>query len=128
MKIILFDGVCNLCNGTVQFIIKRDKKAIFKFAPLQSEIGKKLVQKNGSDELDTIVFITDTAVFVKSKAVFAIIKELSGLYKLFLIFAILPTAFTDYIYDLVAKYRYKLFGKKNTCMIPSEEIRSRFVI
>jgi len=91
MKTILFDGVCNLCNGAVQFIIKRDKQAVFKFAYLQSKVGQDLHSKfTIADNVDSIVYIDEDKVFLKSKAVFEIIKVLGGFWKILLLFSILP--------------------------------------
>jgi len=128
MNVIIFDGVCNLCNGFVQHIIKNDKKAIFKFATLQSAIAQELL-KNNQDftQIDTVILIRNKVVFIKSKAVFEIAKLLKGYYLLLIPFSILPTFITDFCYDLVAKYRYKLFGKKATCMLPSQAIKNRFL-
>jgi len=126
MKTILFDGVCNLCNGAVQFIIRRDKQAVFKFTSLQSKVGQDL-RSTFAANVDSIVYIDENKVFLKSKAVFEIIKVLGGFWKILLLFSILPTRFTDFCYDIIAKYRYTLFGKKESCMIPTKEIKSRFL-
>jgi predicted DCC family thiol-disulfide oxidoreductase YuxK len=122
MKIILFDGVCNLCNGAVQFIIKRDKQAIFKFAPLQSKVGQELSSKLAITNVDSIIYIDTDTVFIKSKAAFEIVKVLGGFCKILLLFSILPIRLTDFFYDIIAKYRYTIFGKKNSCMIPPKAL------
>ncbi len=129
-KIILFDGVCNLCNSAINFIIKRDKKDIFRYASLQSEIGKKLIaeRKIDTSKLDSILLIDPkVAYYYKSTAALQIAKQLSGLYPLLSVFLIFPTFFRDWIYDIIAKNRYKWFGKKESCMIPTPELKALFI-
>jgi predicted DCC family thiol-disulfide oxidoreductase YuxK len=128
-SIILFDGVCNLCNGIVQFIIKRDPNGKFRFASLQSESGQKLLGKFGlpSDEFDSIVLIQGEQYFLKSTAGLRIIKELGGLWKLLFVFIYLPASFRDFIYDQIAGSRYRIFGKRESCMIPTPELKARFL-
>lgn len=129
-KIILFDGVCNLCNGAVQFIIKRDKKSVFKFASLQSEIGKQLTKERGIDTelLDSIILIEPgIAYYSKSTAALEIMKSFGGIWNATRLFTILPEGFRDIVYDFIAKNRYKWFGQKDACMIPSPELKSRFL-
>lgn len=129
-KIILFDGVCNLCNGAVQFIIKRDKRSVFKFASLQSEIGKQLTKERGIDTelLDSIILIEPgIAYYSKSTAALEIMKSFGGIWSLTRLFTILPEGFRDIVYDFIAKNRYKWFGKKDACMIPTPELQSRFL-
>lgn len=128
-KIILFDGVCNLCNGAVTYIIKRDKKNVFKFAALQSEIGKELVSKFKIDtsKVDSIIFIDGEKHYEKSSAALHIAKHLSGAYPLLFGFIIMPGFIRDSFYDYIAKNRYKWFGKKESCMIPTLELKSKFL-
>lgn len=128
--IILFDGVCNLCNASVQFIIQHDKKNHFKFASIQSEAGQKLLKKYSIDTsaTDSIVLIENNRTYVKSTATLRIAKHLNGLYPLLYGFIIVPAFIRNGIYDLIAKNRYKWFGKKEACMIPSEELRSKFML
>ena len=130
-KIILFDGVCNLCNGAVQYIIKRDKKDTFRYAALQSEIGKKLVNERGIDtsKVDSIILIEpNIAYHIKSSAAIEIMNEFGGLWKIMNIFKyIFPTSFRDLIYDFIAKNRYKWFGKQDNCMIPTPELKAKFL-
>lgn len=129
-KIILFDGVCNLCDGIVQFVIKHDKKDIFRFAPLQSDIGRDILQKIGVDtsEIDSIVlYEPGKSYFIKSSAALEIAFELGGIYSLFILFKILPVFLRNWIYDWVARSRYKWFGKKDACMIPTPEFASKFI-
>ena len=128
-KIILFDGVCNLCNGAVTYIIKRDKKNVFKFAALQSEIGQQLISKFNIDtsKVDSIIFIDGEKHYEKSSAALHIAKQLSGAYPLLFGFMVVPKFIRNSIYDYIAKNRYKWFGKKESCMIPTVELKSKFL-
>ena len=129
-KIILFDGLCNLCNSSVQFLIKRDSKDIFRFVSLQSELGKELLSKLpiAIQKTDSIILYESEAVFYfKSQAVFQIIKSLGGLFNLLLIFKLLPYSICDVFYDYIAKNRYQWFGKKGQCLGPTSEIQSKFL-
>ena len=129
--IVLFDGVCNFCNGAVNFIVDRDKQAKFVFASLQSEIGSEILNNyrlsTRHKALDSIVLVKNNRVYVKSRAALEIAKELDGSWPLFYAFIILPPFIRDFFYDLLAKYRYKLFGKSETCRIPTADIRDRFL-
>ncbi|NBU79814.1 MAG: thiol-disulfide oxidoreductase DCC family protein [Sphingomonadaceae bacterium] len=130
-KIILFDGVCNLCNSSVQFIIKYDRKDSCRFIPLQSELGQKIVKHIGIDitKFDSIVlYEPGSAYYIKTEAVFKILKELNSVYKFFLIFSILPKSVLNFVYDYIAKKRYKWFGKKECCMIPASDLQSKFFV
>ena len=128
-KIILFDGVCNLCNGAINFIIKHDPKGIFKFASLQGETGKQLLAQHNIDpqETDSIVLIDNDQVSVKSSAALRIAKNLNQGYPLLFGFMIIPTFIRNGVYDFIAANRYKWFGKKESCMLPTPELRSRFL-
>ena len=129
-KIILFDGVCNLCNSSVQFVIKRDKRDIFRYAALQSDIGEQLVTQRHIDtsKVDSIILIEPgVAYYTKSDAALEIAKELGGLWKLTSIFTWIPTSIRNAIYDFVAKNRYKWFGKQESCMIPTPELKAKFL-
>jgi predicted DCC family thiol-disulfide oxidoreductase YuxK len=127
-KVVLFDGVCNFCNSSVQFIIKHDSTNSLKFASLQSNFGQDLISKyNLSKSLDSVIYFEDFNIYIKSKAAFKIASNFSGIWKLLLIFKILPTALTDFFYDIIANNRYKWFGKSDSCMLPSKEIRDRFI-
>ncbi|MGM0933082.1 MAG: thiol-disulfide oxidoreductase DCC family protein [Bacteroidota bacterium] len=129
-KIVLFDGVCNLCNGAVTYIIKHDKKDIFRFASLQSELGRKLVSERGMDpdDLDSIILIEPgVAYFRKSTAALEISKDLSGGASLLQYFWFIPESLRDGIYNLIANNRYKWYGKKESCMIPTPELKSKFL-
>jgi predicted DCC family thiol-disulfide oxidoreductase YuxK len=127
--IILFDGVCNFCNGSVNFIIDRDPEKYFKFAPLQSEVGEKLLRENGVDkiETDSVVLIEDGKVYTRTTAALRIARRLSGYWSWFYGFTIVPSFIRDVFYKLFAKYRYKMFGKQEACMLPSPEVRARFL-
>ena len=125
--IILFDGVCNFCNSSVNFIIEHDKKGVFKFAPLQSEFGQKTVEKFGLQNVDSIILVEDDKAYTHSTAALKFIKRLDGIWKLAYVFIIIPRPIRDFFYKLFAKNRYRLFGKKEVCMMPTPEIRSRFM-
>lgn len=126
--IILFDGECNFCEKSVQFIIKRDPNGYFKFASLQSEIGKKLRKKyNVPEHIDSLLLIEQDKWYDKSSAALRIGKNLKGFYKISFVFLIIPKPIRDFFYDILAKNRYKWFGKTNHCVIPSQKIRNRFL-
>jgi predicted DCC family thiol-disulfide oxidoreductase YuxK len=125
--IILFDGVCNFCNSSVNFIIEHDKKGYFKFAPLQSEIGKSLVEKFGLSEVDSIILVENEKAYTHSTAALKFIKHLDGIWKFAYILIIIPRPVRDFFYKLFAKNRYRLFGKKEACMLPTPEVRQRFL-
>ena len=128
-KIILFDGVCNFCNYWVNFIIDHDKQNIFKFAALQSEKGRELLDKFElpKDDFDSFILISQNKVYKKSSAAFEIAKQLNGQLRIFAPFRFLPKTLTDFVYDLVAKNRYKFFGKKEACRIPTLEEKAKFL-
>ena len=127
--VILFDGVCNLCNGAVQFIIKRDKTSKFLFASLQSDFGQSQLQKFGLDpsELHSIIALDNGKFFERSDAALRIASGLAQPWPMLGVFRILPRFFRDWIYDLISKNRYKMFGKRESCMIPTPELKGRFV-
>jgi predicted DCC family thiol-disulfide oxidoreductase YuxK len=127
--IILFDGVCNFCNGAINFVLKQDKKGIFKFAPLQSEAGQRLLQHYNLSmkEFDSFILIDMGKVYKKSAASLRVMNKLPWYWKEAQILRMIPTAFRDAIYDFIAKNRYKWFGKKEQCMVPTPELRSRFL-
>ena len=128
-QVLLFDGICNLCNGLVIFIIKRDSKSKFKFAALQSPAGQLLLKKYGlsTENINTLVYVKGDKIFLKSSAVLHILKDLGGLWKLFFVFIFLPKFIRDFFYNLIAKWRYKILGKRETCMVPNPEILYRFL-
>jgi len=125
-NIILFDGVCNFCSFSVNFIIKHDKKGYFHFASIQSTVGKTLIEKYSLKELDSIILVQDDKAYIYSDAVLHIAKELDGWYRYLYIFRFTPRVFRDAIYKVVAKYRYRVFGKQERCMMPTEEVLERF--
>ena len=127
--IILFDGVCNLCDGFVQFVIRHDGKRQFRFASLQSETGQEILASHSlpADQLSTIVLSCGDEFFTKSDAALRILSNLNGISSLAGIFLILPRFVRDVFYDLVARNRYRLFGRKDVCMIPTPELRERFL-
>jgi len=127
--IVLFDGVCNFCNGSVNFIINRDREAFFKFATLQSPIGAELLEKHNIDraETDSVILIEHTEISMHSTAALRIARKLKGIWPLLYAFIIVPSPMRDFFYKLLAKYRYRLFGKMDVCMIPNPEIRARFL-
>jgi predicted DCC family thiol-disulfide oxidoreductase YuxK len=125
---LLFDGVCNLCNGTVQFVIERDPKANVQFASLQSDFATdKFVELNiPNDYLDSIVLLEEGKVYYKSTAALRLSRHLNGLWPMLYGFIIIPRAIRDYVYDWIARNRYRWFGKQETCWIPTPELRGRF--
>lgn len=127
--VIFFDGVCNLCNGFVQFVITHDKKARFKFASLQSESAKKILMPFDfpASELKTIVLIEKGRIYLRSRAVLRIAKQLDGIWKISALLYIFPSFISDAVYNLIAGSRYKIFGKKDSCMVPAPELKSRFI-
>ncbi|GAB1309338.1 DUF393 domain-containing protein [Urechidicola sp. KH5] len=127
--IILFDGVCNLCNTSVQFVLKNDYKKQFLFASLQSDAAKEILlqfSKNNSD-LDSIILIYEGELYHKSKAILKVCDVLGGRFKLAKIGYILPNRLRDAIYDYIAKNRYKWYGKRENCMIPTPDLKARFL-
>ena len=127
-KIILFDGVCKICDRSMLFIIKRDPNKKFVFASLQSDIGQDLVDKYSlPDDMETMILIEGDVFYIQSDAVLRIVKELNGLWPILGVFDKLPRAIRDYAYKKFSMNRYRLFGKKEQCELPSAEVRSRFL-
>ncbi|MXO35240.1 MULTISPECIES: thiol-disulfide oxidoreductase DCC family protein [Apibacter] len=128
--IVLFDGVCNLCNSTVQFIIKRDKHNQFKFSSLQSEYGQNFLKERNLDSSDfksIILYEPEVAYYTKSTAALKIAQNLGFPYNLLSVFLLIPSFIRDWIYSLISKYRYHLFGKKDSCMVPTPENKRKFI-
>lgn len=127
--IILFDGVCNLCSSAVQFVIKHDSQGIFKFASLQSDFGQHILQEKGlsTGNFDSFILIEKNKTYLKSAAALRVNKLLGGIIALSYVFIIIPKPIRDGIYSLVAKNRYKWFGKKEACWIPTPELQKRFL-
>jgi predicted DCC family thiol-disulfide oxidoreductase YuxK len=129
-KIILFDGICNFCNASVRFIIRHDKKDVFRFVSLQTTLGQEILNHIGVDfkKIDSIVlYEPGIAYYLKSEAAFKIAYELNGLFKFLSFFSVLPKSITNLFYDYIAKNRYKWFGKKESCTIPTSELKSKFL-
>lgn len=126
---LLFDGVCNLCNGAVNFIIDRDPNRHFQFAALQSEFGQQQLDRLGlnQEDFDSLVLLSEGKVYKKSSAALKIAGNLKGLYPLLKVFLIVPPFIRNGIYDIIARNRYKWFGQSDTCRIPTPELRSRFI-
>ena len=130
-QIVLFDGVCNFCSGIIKFIIRKDKKANFKFSPLQSDFSKNLLQHFDITiditNLDTFVYIRHDKAHIKSTAALYVLKDIGGLYRLLFVFITIPGFVRNFLYSLISKSRYKIWGKKDNCMLPNPEIIDRFL-
>lgn len=129
-KIILFDGVCNLCDASVHYVIKHDKNDLFRFVALQSDLGQVILKHIGINpiHIDSIIlYEPEVAYYYKSSAALEIAKGLEGIFTLATLFQILPTGIRDFIYDFVAKNRYKWYGKKEVCLVPSPELLAKFL-
>ena len=126
--VVLFDGVCKLCNGSVNFILHRDRKGRLKLAPLQSDYGRQVLASHEvqSDPMDSIMLLEGKRLSTKSTAIIRISKYLDGLWPLCMIFLIVPRLIRDFIYNIVAKNRYRWFGKYDTCRLPDPEFEDRF--
>ena len=127
--IVVFDGVCNFCNEAVNFIIKRDPEGLFAFTPIQSALAHDLINQHQINNLDvdTFLLIKNKQCFVFSSAALEIAMDLTGPWYMFRIFKLVPSRIRDFFYKLFAKNRYALFGRQETCMVPTEEVRSRFI-
>lgn len=127
--IVIFDGVCNFCNGAVNFIIKRDPLGRFAFTPMQSPAGQELIEKYGAAMVgvDTFLLVKDGQCFERTDAALEITKDLSGLWHWIRVLKVLPRPFRDYFYRLFARNRYKLFGRREYCMVPTVSVRERFL-
>ena len=127
-SVVLFDGVCNFCNGAVNFIIRHDSEKKFKFAALQSEIGLEMRTKyNIPEDVDSIILIENDKTYMHSTAGLRIWKGLGGIWSLAYVFIIVPAFIRDFFYKLFAKYRYRLFGRTEACMLPTPDVRERFL-
>lgn len=127
--VILFDGVCNLCNASVQFIIRHDKKQIFRFAALQSAFGQRVIENfNLTDKnIDSVILFENNSVQLKSDAALSIAKQLGGIYSLLYVFIVVPKFIRNSVYDFIARNRYRWFGKQESCMIPTPELKRLFI-
>jgi predicted DCC family thiol-disulfide oxidoreductase YuxK len=125
--VVLFDGICNLCNASVKWLIKRDKKAKLRFAPLQSDFGRQSLRAHPGQLPDSVVLIDQGKVYTRSAAALRIAGHLGFPWSLLRVFGILPRGLRDAMYGWVAKNRYKWFGKQDACMVPTPALRARFV-
>lgn len=126
--VILFDGVCNFCDASVQFILDRDPKETFHFASLQSEAGQKLLKTyHVPDDMDSMILIEDEKVYYQSAAALRISRHLKGAWKYFYALIIVPAPIRNVAYDFIARNRYKWFGQKESCMLPPPNVRKRFL-
>lgn len=127
--VILFDGVCNFCNNAVNFVIKRDPKSVFKFATLQSSVAQEILKSHNLDnaEMNSFVLIENDKIYSKSTAALRVCSRLKGLWPLMYGFIIVPKLIRNGIYNWIAKNRYAWFGKKEVCMVPSPDVRARFL-
>lgn len=130
LKLILFDGVCNFCNFWVNFIINHDSKKYFKFASLQSNLAQNILKAENINpmEIDSIILKINEKTFTKSSAALQIVKNLDGFWKIFYVLILIPQPIRDFIYDSFARNRYKWFGKREFCRIPTNEERDRFLV
>ena len=127
-RLVLFDGVCNFCNGAVNFVIRHDDGKMFKFATLQSEIGQQMRTKYGiGEDVDSIILIDNGKAYMHSTAGLQIARRLGGIWSLAYVFIIVPASLRDFCYKLFAKYRYQIFGKQDACMLPTPDVRERFL-
>jgi predicted DCC family thiol-disulfide oxidoreductase YuxK len=129
-KIILFDGVCNLCDASVHYVIKNDKNDLFRFVALQSDLGQTILKHIGINPIhidSVILYEPEVAYYYKSSAALEIAKGLNGIFTLATLFQIVPTGIRDFIYDFVAENRYKWYGKKEVCLVPSPELLAKFL-
>lgn len=127
--VVLFDGVCNLCNDAITFIIKRDKKNHYRFAALESDIGAMYLKKHhiNPQEMDSIILIRGERAYTKAGAALRIAQKMSGLWPLLYAFIIIPKFISNAVYDYIARNRYQWFGKKESCMIPTPQLRDKFL-
>jgi predicted DCC family thiol-disulfide oxidoreductase YuxK len=127
--IVLFDGVCNFCNASVNFIIERDTRDHFRFAALQLDAGRQILKENGIEvgRLDTLLLYECGKIYSRSTAALRIARRLAGAWPLFYIFVMVPVPIRDFFYDLFAKNRYRFFGKRETCQIPTPARRAKFL-
>ena len=127
--IILFDGICNLCNSAVQFVINHDPNETFLFASLQSESGQQLLQQYQlpSQQFDSFILLQDKKIYTKSTAALKVAKQIKGAWKSLYIFIVIPSFIRDAVYNWIAQNRYKWFGKKDVCMVPTPQLKARFL-
>jgi len=128
-RLILFDGICHLCTGSVLFVISHDPEGRFSFASLQSAAGQEVLSRYDLPlaAFDSFIYVREGRVYQRSTAALTVVKDIGGIWKVFYIFMIIPRPLRDWLYDLVAKNRYSLFGKRDTCMLPTPELQKRFL-
>ena len=139
--VVLFDGVCNFCDASVNFVIEHDRDGYFKFAPLQSDPGQKLAEEYGlasavarKDEtsdlipIDSVILVEDGKAYTHSTGALRIVRKLGAPWSWLYAFIVVPTPIRDWFYRLFARYRYRVFGRKDQCMLPTPEVRARFLI
>ncbi|MDO5655682.1 MAG: DCC1-like thiol-disulfide oxidoreductase family protein [Flavobacteriaceae bacterium] len=128
-NLVLFDGVCNLCNATIQRLIRWDKKKVLKFSSLQSEIGQTILREHALNlqEFNTFLYLRNGRLFTRSDAALEVLNDLGGIGKLAQIFYVIPRFVRNGVYDFVSRNRYKWFGKQENCMIPTREMKERFL-
>jgi predicted DCC family thiol-disulfide oxidoreductase YuxK len=129
LRLIIFDGVCNLCNGAVQFVITHDPAAAFTFTALQSDTGQQILRDYDlpSINFESFIYIRNGILYQRSTAALYVLKDLGGIWGMLYAFIIIPRPIRDAVYDLVARYRYRIFGKRETCMIPTPDLKKRFL-
>lgn len=128
MKVIFFDGYCGLCNGFVDFMMKADKKAVFKFSPLQSDFAKATLSVADTQDLKSVVVLIDKNSYRKARGVFMALRELGPVWKCISLLSLLPSGFLNFFYDFIAENRYRFFGKRETCRLPTPAERERFIV
>ena len=128
--VILFDGICNLCCGWVQFLIRKDKKMLFRFASIQSDSGEKLLNSSALSKgnIDSIVYLKENQCFLESSAVLEILKDLGGMWGIVSLLKLIPQSIRNEIYRFVAKRRHRFFGKRVTCFLPTSNMQKRFLV
>jgi predicted DCC family thiol-disulfide oxidoreductase YuxK len=128
-NLILFDGVCNFCNGAVQMVIEIDRQKVFKFASIQSELGQRLYREHGLDpgDIQTLMLVDGDRILTKSDAVLAVLAKLEGGWQLLSAFQVLPRSLRDVAYSEFARQRFRLFGRRESCMVPTDDVCDRFI-
>lgn len=126
--VLLFDGVCNLCNATVRTVVRYDDRGVFRFAPLQSPVGEELLRRHGlpTDEYDSVVLVEAGKTYIRSTAALQVCRRLGLPWSLLASLFVVPAPLRDPFYDLIARTRYRLFGRTDECQVPSPEVRERF--
>lgn len=127
--VLLFDGVCNLCNASVQWVLLRDRQQIFRFAALQSPAGRQILERHGlsGETLDTVVLADNEQIFTRSDAPLEVCRRLGGFWRCLYVFKLVPRPFRDAVYRFIAQNRYRWFGRSETCLLPKPEWRERFL-